>query len=87
MNNDIQNTVITIIAAIAGISPQQIKLEYKISGPPLKISNPDITFLAMALRAIIKSSNSGKTLKKVELTKSGLSVKDVVELINLKTQL
>lgn len=84
MNNEIQNTVITVIAAIVGINPQQVELEYKISGPPLKISNPDITYLAMALRAIVKSSNSGKTLKKRELTKSGITVKQIVELMETK---
>ncbi len=84
MDQDIQNTVTTIIAAISGMKQELIKLDFTIAGPPLKIGNPDINYLAMALRGIIKSSNSGKTLKKSELTKSGMTVGQVVKLVESK---
>lgn len=84
MDQDMQNTVTIIIAAIAGIKPELIELDFTIAGPPLKIANPEINYLAMALRGIIKSSERGKTLKKSELTKSGMTVRQVVQLVESK---
>ncbi|UCS94357.1 hypothetical protein KZP23_04825 [Echinicola marina] len=84
MAADIKNTVVTIIGAIAGIDVVLIQRDYTLSGPPLKIQGAAMTYLAMALRGVIKSHNSQQTITKPELTKSGLTVHQLVKLVESK---
>ncbi len=81
MKEIIKTNVIAYIASFASISISNVKDEHVLKDNPLKLDDIKLGFLAIALRAYLKSINPNETVLVTELRKKDIDVKKTYELI------
>ncbi len=81
MKNTIKTNVIAYIASFANYPADLIENQHILKDHPLKLDDIKLAFLAIALRAYLKSLNPGETVLVTELRKRNMDVKKTYELI------
>ncbi len=87
MKEAIQANVIAYIASFANMPAEAIRDKYVLRDNPLNLDDIKLGFLAIALRAYLKSLNDKETVLVTDLRKSGLDVQRTYELIISKAGL
>ena len=87
MKEAIQANVIAYIASFANMPAEAILDTYILRDHPLKMDDTKLGFLAIALRAYVKSMNPEETVLATDMRKGGLDVKRTYELIIKKSGL
>lgn len=87
METVIKNNVKAYIGSFANMKPANILDEHTLKSNPLNLDDVKLGFLALALRAYLKSLNPSTTILVSELRKSGMTVKKTYELIIQKSGL
>ncbi len=86
MKETIKANVIAYIASFANMTTDSITDELVLKNYPLKLDDIKLGFLALALRAYLKSLNPDETVLVTELRKKDLDVKKTYELIIKKAE-
>lgn len=81
MKETIKTNVIAYIASFASMKPSDLKDDHILKNHPLKLDDVKLGFLAIALRAYLKSFNPDETVLATELRKKDMDVKKTYELI------
>jgi len=81
MSDIVKQNVKAYIASYANYPTADIKDEHVLKNAPLKLDDSKLTFLAMALRAYVKSYNPDKTILATELRKKDFDVKKTYDLV------
>lgn len=81
MKEKIKADVISYIAAYANLSPTKIKEEYILKEHPLHYDDMSLANLIILLRAYLRGKNPKATLFSSEIRKKGLTVKNLIQLI------
>lgn len=85
MKEKIKANVIAYIASFANMPSNSIIDEHILKNHPLKLDDTKLGFLAIALRAYLRSIKPDETVLVSELRKKDLDVKKTYELIIEKT--
>lgn len=80
-DEQIKKDVIAYIDSYANLDADDIKDEHILKKAPLNLDDTMLGFLALSLRAYVKSLNGKETVLVTELRKKDLSVKQTYELV------
>ncbi|MBD8081980.1 hypothetical protein [Chryseobacterium caseinilyticum] len=81
MKETIKKNVIAYIASFANLPVQNVEDENVLKSNPLNLDDVKLGFLAIALRAYLKSLNPNQTILVSQLRKNGFTVKKTYELV------
>jgi len=87
MKERIKTNVKAYIASFANMKEENVTDDQVLKNHPLKLDDTKLGFLAIALRAYLKSIKPNETVLVKELRKKDLDVKKTYELIIKKTGL
>jgi hypothetical protein len=76
---------IRIISTFTTLGPNHVQGGFELKKPPMLIDDIGLVFLAESLRGYVRQYNPKATVKATELRKSGLTVKDVVSVLQTRT--
>jgi hypothetical protein len=82
-NTEVRDFVVSQVAKYSGMKPGKVQLTYVLKDPPLRMDNPGLSNLTLALREYLKSY-AGGVIKITEVKKSGLTAGGLVEMIITK---
>lgn len=85
MKETIKTNVIAYIASFANRKSSALEDEYVLKEDPLNMDDTKLGFLALALRAYLKSIKPAATVLASEIRKKDLTVKGTYELIIQKS--
>jgi hypothetical protein len=81
-----RDAVVWYLAGFTGLSPTSIKDTWDLKGPPLRLDDNKLAYLAMSLRGYVKNHRDGATVSVGELRKAALTVAGLADLIHGKVK-
>jgi hypothetical protein len=83
---EVRDAVVWYLAGFTGVSPTSMKDTWELKGPPLRLDDNKLAYLAMSLRGYVKNHSNSATVSVSELRKAGLTVAGLADLIHGKVK-
>jgi acyl carrier protein len=85
MGDEVRNKVLADLSTFSHVPVEKIKDTDRLK-QDLNLNHTDLVFLAMSLRSFIQHRKPSATLKVAEIEKDGMTVADLVKLVQEKVK-